>query len=74
MLVVGAQALPQFLPYPSLYHVEDSHNCTSEQETITTQSCVPHTEQDCEDVEVPHQKIEFEDNCRVSHRIDHCLS
>ena len=67
MLFRSAQALPQFLPYPSLYHAagEDT-NCTTEHETITIQSCLPHTEQDCEDVEVPHQRIEFEDNCRVS--------
>merc|ERR1712117_352479 len=29
-----------------------------------TQSCVPKTEQECEDVEVPSQKIEYQDNCR----------
>ena len=72
LFVAGAQALPQFLPYPSLYHAgHEDTDCTSEQETITTQSCIPHTEQDCEDVEVPHQKIEFEDNCRTI-QVQHC--
>merc|ERR1712126_712567 len=68
LLVAGASCLPaadpQLLyhaaPVPVLYH----HNCTNVEETITTKSCVPKVEEECEDVEVPAPKIVVEDNCR----------
>ena len=67
LLVAGASCLPaadpQLLyhaaPVPVLYH----HNCTNVEETITTKSCVPKVEEECE---VPAPKIVVEDNCRVS--------
>merc|ERR1711868_198055 len=68
LLVAGASCLPaadpQLLyhaaPVPVLYH----HNCTNVEETITTKSCVPKVEEECEDVEVHAPKIVVEDNCR----------
>merc|ERR1712193_47273 len=46
---------------PILYHAP---NCTTEEDTITTKSCKPVTENVCEDVEIPGSKIEYVDNCR----------
>merc|ERR1711884_1003558 len=46
---------------PVLYHAP---NCTTEEDTITTNSCKPVTENECEDVEIPGSKIEYVDNCR----------
>merc|ERR1711988_1653126 len=46
---------------PVLYHAP---NCTTEEDTITTKSCKPVTENECEDVEIPGSKIEYVDNCR----------
>ena len=63
LFVVGAQALPQLLPHPALYHAPA--NCTTEYDTITTKNCLPKADRECEDVEVPQQKIELVDNCRV---------
>ena len=72
LLLVGAsQALPAADPQlglplfggPVLYHAP---NCTTEEDTITTKSCKPVTENECEDVEIPGSKIEYVDNCRVS--------
>merc|ERR1712012_897336 len=64
LFVVGAQALPQLLPHPALYHAPA--NCTTEFDTITTKNCLPKAERECEDVEVPQQKIELVDNCRTT--------
>merc|ERR1711953_819510 len=70
LLLVGAnQALPAADPQlglplfggPVLYHAP---NCTTEEDTITTKSCKPVTENECEDVEIPGSKIEYVDNCR----------
>merc|ERR1711878_133859 len=70
LLLVGAsQALPAADPQlglplfggPVLYHAP---NCTTEEDTITTKSCKPVTENVCEDIEIPGNKIEYVDNCR----------
>merc|ERR1712111_325523 len=61
LFVVGAQALPQLLPHPALYHAPA--NRTTEYVTITTKNCLPKADRECEDVEVPQQKIELVDNC-----------
>merc|ERR1711884_708246 len=70
LLLAGAsQALPAADPQlglpvfggPVLYHAP---NCTTEEDTITTKSCKPVTENECEDVEIPGSKIEYVDNCR----------
>ena len=70
LLVAGASAMPKADPQffgaplvPSLYHTQ---NCTNQEETITTKSCVPVNNQECEDVEIPQQKIEVVNNCKVS--------
>ena len=68
LMAAATQALPAPEPqfgfgHPLLYHAP---NCTTEEDTITTQSCKPVTENVCEDVEIPGSKIEYEDNCRVS--------
>lgn len=47
---------------PSLYHTQ---NCTNQEDTITTQSCVPVNNQECEDVEIPQQKIEIVKTCKT---------
>merc|ERR1740129_1002176 len=56
---------PQFFGgplVPSLYH---SQNCTNQEDTITTKSCVPVNNQECEDIEIPQQKIEVVNNCKT---------
>ena len=70
--------VPGVLPYaapvvPLLKHVckeETQEYCYPEtkvvEDTITTKSCKPVTENECEDVEIPGSKIEYVDNCRVS--------
>merc|ERR1719400_2470186 len=65
-MAAATQALPAPEPqfgfgHPLLYHAP---NCTTDEDTITTQSCKPVTENVCEDVEIPGSKIEYEDNCR----------
>ena len=47
---------------PSLYHTQ---NCTNQEDTITTKSCVPVNNQECEDVEIPQQKVEVANTCKV---------
>ena len=47
---------------PSVYHTQ---NCTNQEDTITTKSCVPVNNQECEDVEIPQQKIEVVKTCKV---------
>merc|ERR1711884_57519 len=67
VLAGASQALPAPEPQipvfggPVLYHAP---NCTTEEDTITTKSCKPVTENECEDVEIPGSKIEYVDNCR----------
>merc|ERR1712226_975105 len=69
LLAVATHALPAAEPQvglplfggPLLYHAP---NCTTEEDTITTKSCKPVTENVCEDVEIPGSKIEYVDNCR----------
>ena len=72
LLVAGASAMPKADPQffgaplvPSLYH---SQNCTNQEDTITTKSCVPVNNQECEDIEIPQQKIEVVNNCKVRFR------
>ena len=69
LLVAGASAMPKADPQligaplvPSLYHTQ---NCTNQEDTITTKSCVPVNNQECEDVEIPTQRIEVVNNCKV---------
>merc|ERR1712223_2369304 len=62
LLAVATHALPAAEPQvglplfggPLLYHAP---NCTTEEDTITTKSCKPVTENVCEDVEIPEAKI-----------------
>merc|ERR1712025_703127 len=69
LLAAATHALPAADPQvglplfggPLLYHAP---NCTTEEDTITTKSCKPVTENVCEDVEIPGTKIEYVDNCR----------
>merc|ERR1711988_1303178 len=69
LLAVASHALPAADPQvglplfggPVLYHAP---NCTTEEDTITTKSCKPVTENVCEDIEIPGNKIEYVDNCR----------
>ena len=71
LLAAATHALPAAEPQvglplfggPLLYHAP---NCTTEEDTITTKSCKPVTENVCEDIEIPGNKIEYVDNCRVS--------
>ena len=69
LLVAGTSAMPKADPQlfgaplvPSLYHTQ---NCTNQEDTITTKSCVPVNNQECEDVEIPQQRIEVVNNCKV---------
>merc|ERR1711862_37337 len=69
LLVAGASAMPKADPQligaplvPSLYHTQ---NCTNQEDTITTKSCVPVNNQECEDVEIPTQRIEVVNNCKT---------
>merc|ERR1712198_463386 len=48
------------LAHPLVYHAP---NCTTVEETITLKKCTPKTEKVCGEVEVPVQKIEFEEVC-----------
>merc|ERR1712039_31146 len=62
LLAVATHALPAAEPQvglplfggPLLYHAP---NCTTEEDTITTKSCKPVTENVCEDVEIPGSSI-----------------
>merc|ERR1712147_246375 len=69
LLVAGTSAMPKADPQligaplvPSLYHTQ---NCTNQEDTITTKSCVPVNNQECEDVEIPTQRIEVVNNCKT---------
>ena len=69
LLAAGAQAIPApeaspQLLVPSLYHAPA--NCTNQEDVITTKSCVPVSNQECEDVEIPTQRIEVVKTCKVS--------
>merc|ERR1711892_270482 len=61
-----AEADPQF-PFvhaygPSLlYHAP---NCTTEEEVIQIKKCTPKTENECEDIEIPGQKLEYVLKCQ----------
>merc|ERR1712156_1096988 len=76
LLAVTTHALPAADPQvglpllggPLLYHAP---NCTTEEDTITTKSCKPVTENVCEDIEIPGSKIEYEDNCS-EHTVQQC--
>merc|ERR1711915_12762 len=63
-----AEADPQLLApvvatygAPLVYH---SANCTTAEDTITIKKCTPKTENNCEDVEVPSQKLEYVAKCQ----------
>ena len=69
LLVAAVSARPEADPQllaplvPSLYHA--AQNCTNQEDTVTLQSCVPVNTQECEDVEIPQQKIEVVKTCKV---------
>merc|ERR1712236_105880 len=63
-----AEADPQLLApvvatygAPLVYH---SASCTTAEDTITIKKCTPKTENNCEDVEVPSQKLEYVAKCQ----------
>merc|ERR1712142_611129 len=67
LFVAGVSCLPAADPLVPLVHhplVYHAQNCTNQDETITTKQCLPKTEKECEDVEVPSQRIEIQQNCR----------
>merc|ERR1712193_107844 len=74
LFVAGVSCLPAadplvpFVHHPLVYHAQ---NCTNQDETITTKQCLPKTEKECEDVEVPSQRIEIQQNCRDI-TVQHC--
>jgi hypothetical protein len=52
---------------PLVYHAP---NCTTVEETVTLKQCTPKIDNKCDDVEVPIQKIEFEEVCNdITHKI-----
>jgi len=60
-----------FYPYaavaPLVYHAP---NCTTVEETVTLKQCTPKIDNKCEDIEIPIQKVEFEEVCTdVTHKI-----
>ena len=61
------EADPQLL-LPVPYHVP---NCTVEEEVVTLQSCKPKAEEECEDVEVPSQTVEYVQSCK-NVTVPHC--
>ena len=69
LLVAAVSARPEADPQllaplvPSLYHA--AQNCTNQEDNVTLQSCVPVNTQECEDVEIPQQKIEVVKTCKV---------
>jgi len=46
---------------PLVYHAA---NCTTEEEVIKIKKCSPKTENECEDIEVPSQKLEYVLKCQ----------
>merc|ERR1712050_610731 len=46
-------------------------NCTTEDEVIQIKKCAPKTENECEDIEVPSQKLEYTLKCQNVTRT-HC--
>merc|ERR1712219_1466 len=64
----AADTLDPLVHHPLVYHAQ---NCTNQDETITTKQCLPKTEKECEDVEVPSQRIEIQQNCRDI-TVQHC--
>ena len=54
---------PLVSPYgaPLVYHAV---NCTIEEEVIKIKKCSPKTENECEDIEVPSQKLEYVLKCQ----------
>merc|ERR1711909_123721 len=53
---------------PLVYHAP---NCTTEEEVIQIKKCAPMTENECEDIEVPAQKLEYTLKCQNVTRT-HC--
>merc|ERR1711942_200233 len=53
---------------PLVYHAP---NCTTEEEVIQIKKCSPKTENECEDIEVPAQKLEYTLKCQNVTRT-HC--
>merc|ERR1712141_347441 len=45
---------------PLVYHAP---NCSTVEETVTLKSCAPKIDNKCDDIEVPIQTVEFEENC-----------
>merc|ERR1712200_299487 len=45
---------------PVVYHAP---NCSTVEETVTLKSCAPKIDNKCDDIEVPVQTIEIEENC-----------
>merc|ERR1712121_159986 len=62
--------LPLITTYgaPLVYHAP---NCTTEDEVIQIKKCAPKTENECEDFEVPSQKLEYTLKCQNVTRT-HC--
>eukprot|EP00092_Neocalanus_flemingeri_P002889 GFUD01003090.1.p1 GENE.GFUD01003090.1~~GFUD01003090.1.p1 ORF type:complete len:189 (+),score=46.28 GFUD01003090.1:116-682(+) len=46
---------------PLVYHAA---NCTVEEEVIMIQNCLPKTVNECEDIDVPSQKLEYITKCQ----------
>jgi len=55
---------------PLVYHAA---NCTTEEEVIKIQKCEPKTVNECEDIEVPSQKLEYVKKCQDV-TVKHCTN
>merc|ERR1712025_251966 len=55
-------------PPSMIYH---SSECTPEKKSITTQDCKPRSQEDCEEVSVPSQKLEYTLSC-YNLTVTHC--
>jgi len=55
---------------PLVYHAA---NCSTEDEVIKINKCAPKTENECEDVEVPSQKLEYVKKCQ-NVTVTHCTN
>merc|ERR1712037_497945 len=55
--------LPLITTYgaPLVYHAP---NCTTEEEVIKIKKCTPKTENECEEIEIPGQKLEYSLKCQ----------
>lgn len=53
-----------------MYHAA---NCTTEEEVIKINKCVPKTDNECEDVEVPSQKLVYVSKC-TNVTVTHCTN